>query len=442
MNIELLNPFGQQDIPESVSTTLEDWAACARFNPTGRFIAAGRFDGWTTIWDLDTQGVLRSLEGHSKTVTSVSWSRNSRYVMTSSRDWNCVLWDLETGDRVKTIRFDCPASGASLHPRNSKISVVVLASGQCIVLDMRWNRTERSELMYSEANETSSWDGDDGPSRPSTSMTVARFSPDGTRIFVGTSTGDLLVFDLRTKQILHREKVANNAIIRHLEFDRSGRRLAMSSNDRIVRTYEVSYSPLTMEPLHKLQDKIGRTQWNGISWSGNGEYIIGGAALKAAHTIYVWDHETGTLDKILEGPREPLQDVHCHPARSSICSVNTAGLIYVWATVTTEKWGAFAANFEELDENVEYEEREDEFDIEDEEVLKKRKQDREDIDVDVTSVDDEPESIRNVPYYSSNDTSDRTASARWFLEDPDDDTVPDYFPPVFMEDESPDDVMY
>jgi COMPASS component SWD1 len=107
-----------------------------------------------------------------------------------------------------------------------------------------------------------------------------------------------------------------------------------------------------------------------------------GAALKAAHTIYVWDHETGTLDKILEGPREPLQDVHvsiskhqgdfssltsghqkCHPARSSICSVNTAGLIYVWATVTTEKWGAFAANFEELDENVEYEEREDEFDI-------------------------------------------------------------------------------
>jgi hypothetical protein len=75
--------------------------------------------------------------------------------------------------------------------------------------------------------------------------------------------------------------------------------------------------------------------------------------------------------------------------------------------------------------------------------LKKRKQDQEDIDVDVTSVDDEPESIPNAPYNSSNDTSDRTASAaKWFLEDPDDDTVPDYFPPVFMEDESLDDVMY
>jgi WD40 repeat protein len=116
-----------------------------------------------------------------------SWSRNSRYVMTSSRDWNCVLWDLETGERVKTIRFDCPASGASLHPRNrsvccapqisstsrthsesccSKISVIVLASGQCIVFDMRWNRAQRSELIYTEANEASSWVGDDGPSQP------------------------------------------------------------------------------------------------------------------------------------------------------------------------------------------------------------------------------------------------------------------------------------
>ena len=82
----------------------------------------------------------------------------------------------------------------------------------------------------------------------------------------------------------------------------------------------------------------------------------------------------------MEGPKEPLLDVHvsycqyfnvivlisddqCHPLMSMICSVNTFGGIYIWSTVTTEKWGAFAAHFEELDENLEYIEREDEFDI-------------------------------------------------------------------------------
>ena len=35
----------------------------------------------------------------------------------------------------------------------------------------------------------------------------------------------------------------------------------------------------------------------------------------------------------------------------------------IWHAPTQERWGAFAGGFEEVDENVEYEEHEDEFDI-------------------------------------------------------------------------------
>lgn len=40
-----------------------------------------------------------------------------------------------------------------------------------------------------------------------------------------------------------------------------------------------------------------------------------------------------------------------------------SGNILLWHNPTPERWGAFAGGFEEVDENVEYEEREDEFDI-------------------------------------------------------------------------------
>jgi len=46
-----------------------------------------------------------------------------------------------------------------------------------------------------------------------------------------------------------------------------------------------------------------------------------------------------------------------------IASTTSQGTVLVWHYPTPERWGAFAGGFEEVDENVVYEEREDEFDI-------------------------------------------------------------------------------
>lgn len=46
-----------------------------------------------------------------------------------------------------------------------------------------------------------------------------------------------------------------------------------------------------------------------------------------------------------------------------VASVSMSGVIYLWAKDYTENWSAFAPDFKELEENEEYVEREDEFDI-------------------------------------------------------------------------------
>jgi len=52
-----------------------------------------------------------------------------------------------------------------------------------------------------------------------------------------------------------------------------------------------------------------------------------------------------------------------HPSKPSIVSTTSHGNILIWHCPSPERWGAFAGGFEEVDENVEYEERENEIDI-------------------------------------------------------------------------------
>lgn len=74
----LADPFAVQ-APDSVESILDNAAAsCIEFNHgpglfAGQYLASGRSDGYVAIWDIETKGLVRWLEGHVKTVTSVKW---------------------------------------------------------------------------------------------------------------------------------------------------------------------------------------------------------------------------------------------------------------------------------------------------------------------------------------------------------------------------------
>lgn len=64
----------ENSYPTAVASFLPSQALFARFDPTGRFVAAGTPEGHLAIWDMDTRETARILEGHvnNKALTSVS----------------------------------------------------------------------------------------------------------------------------------------------------------------------------------------------------------------------------------------------------------------------------------------------------------------------------------------------------------------------------------
>jgi COMPASS component SWD1 len=120
MNLALVDPFVlAQDYPESTTGSLRSGhATCVRFNRKGDLLAAGRVDGTVVIFDVETNGVARKLKGHTRQVQSLSWSRDGRYLLTSSQDWKCNLWDLRDGSILRSVKFEAPVYIAELHPWN------------------------------------------------------------------------------------------------------------------------------------------------------------------------------------------------------------------------------------------------------------------------------------------------------------------------------------
>jgi WD40 repeat protein len=67
------------------------------FSRDSQMLASGSYDGTIKLWDAKTGSVLQTLEGHSDWVRSVAFSHDSQMVASGSNDKTIKLWDAKTG---------------------------------------------------------------------------------------------------------------------------------------------------------------------------------------------------------------------------------------------------------------------------------------------------------------------------------------------------------
>ncbi|KAH7027445.1 SWD1-like protein [Microdochium trichocladiopsis] len=398
MNLLLSDDYLLQDYPEHITNTIRSGhTTCLRFSRRGDLLASGRVDGTVVVWDLETMGVARKLRGHKGVISSLSWSRCGQYLLSACQDWRAVLWDLQDGTRYREVRFRAPIYTADLHPWNHHQFVASIFDEPPALVDV----SEPNDVKYSlpSAPKRANSDADAATKEKhakedAKQMTTATiWTNTGDYILAGTNKGRLNLIDPNTREIIWSEKICTS-VVTTLRITRSGKVLLVNSQDRIIRTFHVpnlsadDLDPDTMQmPLeHKFQDVVNRLSWNHVTFSATGEYVA--ASTYNNHELYIWERNHGSLVRMLEGPKEEQGVIEWHPHRSLLaaCGLET-GRIYIWSVTSPQRWSALAPDFAEVEENVEYIEQEDEFDIHPQEEINKRRLDAEDEDVDVLQVD-------------------------------------------------------
>ncbi|XP_059151930.1 retinoblastoma-binding protein 5 homolog isoform X4 [Physella acuta] len=379
MNLELLESFGQ-NFPEDFDGTLDcvSIAITCAFNRQGTLLAVGCNDGRIVVWDFLTRGIAKFLNAHVHPVCSLSWNRSGRKLLSAATDNTVAIWDVLSGENEKVFRFPSPVLKVQWHPRNSSQFLVCPLKHAAVLMTVKG---EHKIVPLDEDFDLN---------------IIASFDRRGRYIYTGNAKGRILAFNIDNLELAASFRVTtgglNTTAIKSLEFARRGECFLVNSADRIIRVYE-SREVLTCgkdgepEPMQKLQDLVNKTLWKKCCFSGDGEYIVAGSARQ--HSLYIWEKAVGNLVKILHGTKgELLLDVVWHPVRPIIASISS-GLVSIWAQNQVENWSAFAPDFKELDENVEYDERESEFDLEDEDKEKEESKApvEEDVEVDVWTVE-------------------------------------------------------
>jgi WD40 repeat protein len=127
---------------------------CLTISPDGKWVAAGHFDNSKgkkdnnkmviKIWDLESGKEIRMFRGHTKPVTSVSFSRDGKMLLSSSADKTVRLWDTATGKELKSLAaHTTPVEYAAWTPDGR----FVVSCGRDDSTMLLWDHTRGTKIL-------------------------------------------------------------------------------------------------------------------------------------------------------------------------------------------------------------------------------------------------------------------------------------------------------
>ena len=229
-------------------------------SPDGRRAVSGSSDTTLRVWDLESGQCLRTLQGHTDRVNSVSVCPDGRRAVSGGGDYTLRVWDLESGACLRTLQGHA----------NQVISVSVSPDGRTAVTGS-WDNTLRVwDLESGQCLRTL-----EGHTKWVTSVSV---SPDGRRAVSGSREDTLLrVWDLESGQCL-RTLQGHTKGVSSVSVSPDGRRAVSGSWDHTLRVWDLE-SGACLAVYH-----AGASVWT-VEFSPSGDRIVCGTWVGQMHFL-------------------------------------------------------------------------------------------------------------------------------------------------------------
>ncbi|KJE91226.1 guanine nucleotide-binding protein beta subunit [Capsaspora owczarzaki ATCC 30864] len=200
------------------------WVMTCAYSPSGQFVACGGLDNVCTLYSIregEDARIYRTLSGHDGFISCCRFLPNERQIITASGDATCVLWDIETGERLKAFTGHAgECLSVNVSPDGSTF-VSGSSDGTCRIWDVRSGRC----VQWFNGHESD--------------VNAVVYFPNGEAFGSGSDDDTCRLFDLRAdQQIMQYSRDVIMAGVTSIDFSMSGRLLFAGHDDFQVNVWD------------------------------------------------------------------------------------------------------------------------------------------------------------------------------------------------------------
>jgi len=246
-----------------------------------------------------SETILLTIKEHGGSINSCAFSPDDKYVLSAGEDRTLKLWDLETGEEVKTFKYHDDGVNCCAFSFDGKLIV----SGSKDETVKLWNAMTCEELARLE-----------GHYDPVNSCS---FSPDGKTIVSAGDDGTIIFWDTRTKKEQQKIEISHRPV-NCCEFSPDGSIVVAASDDGMLTLLDAgSFEELSFTSVTK--------SLSCCAFSPNGEDIVTGGYSGIPEIFYRVEEEE--LEP--EVPFEYKIDKDIHSEEITACAFSPDGSVVV-----------------------------------------------------------------------------------------------------------------
>ena len=277
------------------------------FSPNGCFLAIVDSTGEISLRDVEKGEQIWQKKGHTDWIRTLSFDEKSQTLATGSHDQSIKLWDVKTGNLIRTID-----SGSRVYSLAFSQDYDLLASSGDKKAVKLWDvRTGECQRVLKGHG---TWVG---------AIAFGR-NDSGEVLASGSNDGSIRLWDIPSGRCI-QHLVTGDSSVHSLSFDAQSHRLASGSADKTVKVWNVDTGECT-------QTLKGHSDWvRSVSLTAGGRLLASGSNDR---TIRLWDTYTGRCIRTIEAHATRVWSVAFSPDKTTLASGSDDRTIKLWDSQT------------------------------------------------------------------------------------------------------------